>query len=155
MRVMKTAPQNSYMPNFILTKLVIRLAGFYDSWFPSCLIKFIRFWLITTFNLLTVKRTNGRLWLDSDASVVNMKSSIVWRKSIIRGRSGQIERMDQTIKEAIVKRYYYETSQQLKEHVQLFLTAYNFASWLTALSGLTLITNTSSKTGKMTKNVLR
>jgi hypothetical protein len=36
--------------------------------------------------------------------------------------------MDQTIKEAIVKRYYYETSQQLKEHVQLFLTAYNFAS---------------------------
>lgn len=41
--------------------------------------------------------------------------------------NGQVERMNRTIKEATVKRYYYETHQQLKEHLQLFLTAYDFA----------------------------
>jgi len=45
--------------------------------------------------------------------------------------------MNRTIKEATVKRYYYETHQQLKEHLQLFLTAYNFAKRLKSLKGLT------------------
>jgi transposase InsO family protein len=51
--------------------------------------------------------------------------------------NGQVERMNRTIKEATVKRYYYETHQQLKEHLQLFLTAYNFAKRLKSLKGLT------------------
>lgn len=51
--------------------------------------------------------------------------------------NGQVERMNRTIKEATVKRYYYETHQQLKEHLKLFLTAYNFARRLKTLSGLT------------------
>jgi hypothetical protein len=45
--------------------------------------------------------------------------------------------LTRTIKEATVKRYYYETHKQLKEHLQLFLTAYNFARRLKTLNGLT------------------
>jgi len=51
--------------------------------------------------------------------------------------NGQVERMNRTIKEATVKRYYYQTHQHLKEHLQLFLTAYNFAKRLKTLKGLT------------------
>ena len=51
--------------------------------------------------------------------------------------NGQVERMNRTIKEATVKRYYYETHEQLKEHLKLFLTAYNFARRLKMLNGLT------------------
>ena len=45
--------------------------------------------------------------------------------------------MNRTIKDATVKRYYYETHQQLKEHLKLFLTAYNFTRRLKTLNGLT------------------
>jgi len=51
--------------------------------------------------------------------------------------NGQVERINRTIQEATVKRYYYETHQQLKDHLQLFLTAYNFARRLKTLKGLT------------------
>ncbi len=51
--------------------------------------------------------------------------------------NGQVERMNRTIKEATVKRYYYETHQQLKEHLSQFLMAYNFARRLRTLKGLT------------------
>ena len=51
--------------------------------------------------------------------------------------NGQVERMNRTIKEATVKRYYYQTHDQLKEHLQIFLTAYNFAKRLKTLNGLT------------------
>ena len=66
-----------------------------------------------------------------------MESNVGWRKLIIRGRAGQVERMNRTIKEATVKRYYYETHQQLKEHLKLFLAAYNVAKRLKTLNGLT------------------
>jgi transposase InsO family protein len=51
--------------------------------------------------------------------------------------NGQVERMNRTIKDATVKRFYYETHKQLKTHLQLFLTAYNFAKRLKTLKGLT------------------
>jgi beta-phosphoglucomutase-like phosphatase (HAD superfamily) len=51
--------------------------------------------------------------------------------------NGQVERMNRTIKEATVKRYYYETHEQFKEHLKLFLAAYNFARRLKTLKGLT------------------
>ena len=38
--------------------------------------------------------------------------------------NGQVERMNGTLKEATVKRYYYETHEQLKEHLKLFLLAW-------------------------------
>jgi transposase InsO family protein len=51
--------------------------------------------------------------------------------------NGQVERMNRTIKEATVKRYYYETHQQLRAHLADFVTAYNFARRLKTLNGLT------------------
>lgn len=51
--------------------------------------------------------------------------------------NGQVERMNRTLKEATVKRYYYESHQQLKEHLYSFLNAYNFAKRLKTLHGLT------------------
>ena len=51
--------------------------------------------------------------------------------------NGQVERMNRTIKDATVKRYHYETHEQLREHLAQFLIAYNFAKRLKMLSGLT------------------
>ena len=51
--------------------------------------------------------------------------------------NGQVERMNRTRKEATVKKSYDQTHQHLKEHLQAFLMAYNFAKRLKTLSGLT------------------
>jgi transposase-like protein len=51
--------------------------------------------------------------------------------------NGQVERMNRTLKEATVRRYHYETHRQLREHLQAFLNAYNFAKRLKTLRGLT------------------
>lgn len=51
--------------------------------------------------------------------------------------NGQVERMNRTIKEATVKRYFYQSHGQLKAHLQTFLMAYNFARRLKTLKGLT------------------
>lgn len=51
--------------------------------------------------------------------------------------NGQVERMNRTIKEATVKRYFHETHDQLRSHLQDFVTACNFAKRLKALKGLT------------------
>src|ERR1700677_3546494 len=51
--------------------------------------------------------------------------------------NGQVERMNRTIKDATVKRYFYETHDQLRAHLQNFLDAYNFARRLKTLKGLT------------------
>jgi transposase InsO family protein len=51
--------------------------------------------------------------------------------------NGQVERMNRTLKDATVRRYYYDTHNQLRGHLGDFLTAYNFAQrpktlrWLT------------------------
>ena len=51
--------------------------------------------------------------------------------------NGQVERMNRTIKEATVKRYFYETHDQLRSHLVDFVTAYSFARRLKTLKGLT------------------
>ena len=51
--------------------------------------------------------------------------------------NGQVERMNRTMKEATVRRYYYDTHDQLRAHLQLFLDAYNCARRLKTLRGLT------------------
>ena len=51
--------------------------------------------------------------------------------------NGQVERMNRTIKEATVKRFYYETHDQLRGHLGDFINAYNFARRLKTLNGLT------------------
>lgn len=45
--------------------------------------------------------------------------------------------MNRTIKEATVKKYDYQTHDQLKSHLHSFLMAYNFARRLKTLKGLT------------------
>ncbi len=45
--------------------------------------------------------------------------------------------MNRTIKDATVRRYHYESHDQLKEHLDTFLLAYNFAKRLKTLKGLT------------------
>jgi len=51
--------------------------------------------------------------------------------------NGQVERMNRTIKEATVKRYYYDNHDQLRSHLSDFINAYNYAKRLKTLKGLT------------------
>jgi len=51
--------------------------------------------------------------------------------------NGQVERMNRTIKEATVRRFYYETHDSLRAHLATFLAAYNFGKRLKSLRGLT------------------
>jgi hypothetical protein len=51
--------------------------------------------------------------------------------------NGQVERMNRTLKEATVRRYHYDSHDQLRDHLAAFLAAYNFAKRLKTLRGLT------------------
>jgi transposase InsO family protein len=51
--------------------------------------------------------------------------------------NGQVERMNRTLKEATVHRYFYATADELDGHLQTFLAAYNLAKRLKTLKGLT------------------
>jgi len=51
--------------------------------------------------------------------------------------NGQVERMNRTIKDATVKRYHYDSHDQLKRHLDDFVSAYNFGRRLKRLRGLT------------------
>jgi transposase InsO family protein len=49
--------------------------------------------------------------------------------------NGQVERMNCSLKEATVRRYYYDSHDQLRQHLSAFLDAYNFAKRLKTLKG--------------------
>ena len=51
--------------------------------------------------------------------------------------NGQVERMNRTIKDATVRRFFYDAHESLRTHVGIFLDAYNFAKRLKSLRGLT------------------
>jgi transposase InsO family protein len=51
--------------------------------------------------------------------------------------NGQVERMNRTIKDATVKRFDYDSHDQLRQHLTDFVAAYNFARRLKTLRGLT------------------
>ena len=51
--------------------------------------------------------------------------------------NGQVERMNRTIKDATVKRYHYNNHEQLKQHLDDFINAYNYGRRLKTLKGLT------------------
>jgi IS30 family transposase len=48
--------------------------------------------------------------------------------------NGQVERMNRTLKEATVRRYYYDSHDHLRAHLAAFVDAYNFAKRLKALT---------------------
>jgi transposase InsO family protein len=52
--------------------------------------------------------------------------------------NGQVERMNRTIKDATVRRYHYQSHERLRQHLAMFLDAYNFAKCLKTLKGLTV-----------------
>lgn len=52
--------------------------------------------------------------------------------------NGQVERMNRTLKEATVRRYHYQSHDQLRQHLKNFLDAYHFAKRLKTLKGLTV-----------------
>ena len=62
-------------------------------------------------------------------------------KKTVRGtvfpNGGQVERRNRTIKEATVKRYFYEDHDQLRRHLDLCVDTYNHARRLKTLKGLT------------------
>ena len=51
--------------------------------------------------------------------------------------NGQLERMNRTIKDATVKRFHYDSRDQLRRTLQDFIHAYNFGRRLKILKGLT------------------
>ena len=51
--------------------------------------------------------------------------------------NGQVERMNRTLKEATVQRFFYQTHLHFRKHLQDFVNAYNFARRLKTLKGLT------------------
>jgi len=51
--------------------------------------------------------------------------------------NGQVGRMNRTIKDATVKRFYYESHDQLRQHLADFISAYGFGRRLEVLKGLT------------------
>jgi transposase InsO family protein len=72
--------------------------------------------------------------------------------------NGQVERMNRTVKEATVKRFHYETHEQLQNQLTDFVTAYNFARRLKTLKGLTpyeaICKAWTSQPGRFTVNPL-
>ena len=64
--------------------------------------------------------------------------------------NGQVERMNRTIKDATVKRDFYETHDQLRAHLQNFVDAYNFARRLKP-SKASLRTSSSAKPGPQSR----
>ena len=58
-------------------------------------------------------------------------------RGIVFPRDGQVERMNRTIKDATVKRYHYDSHDQLRTHLADFMAAYNYARRLKTLGGLT------------------
>jgi|TARA_R110002051_G_scaffold81056_2_gene145070 transposase len=51
--------------------------------------------------------------------------------------NGQVERMNRTIKDATVKRFHYDDHDQLRNHLNDFIAAYNFGKRLKTLKGMT------------------
>jgi hypothetical protein len=54
-----------------------------------------------------------------------------------RWTNGRVERMNRNIKDATVKRFYYETHDELRAHLADFVSAYYFAKCLKTLRGFT------------------
>jgi len=75
--------------------------------------------------------------MPSSSPAPNSTSSTGSPSRDTRGVNGQVERMNRTSKEATVKRFHYESHDQLRQHLADFIAAYNFARRLKILRGLT------------------
>ena len=82
---------------------------------------------------------NGELFRAHAFELARARNDIEHRTTMPKHpwTNGQVERMNRTLKEATVKRYYYDTHDQLRAHLADFATAYNFAKRLKTLKGPT------------------
>ena len=73
--------------------------------------------------------------------------------------SGQVERMDRSIKDATVKRSHYETHDKFRSHLADVVTAYNFARRLKTREGPTPYESIcklwTNEPGRFTQNPLK
>ncbi len=62
---------------------------------------------------------------------------VLWRAPVKDSMpdNGQVERINRTIKKATVKRFHYETNEQLRAYLAAFVSAYNFTRRLKTLKG--------------------
>jgi transposase InsO family protein len=65
--------------------------------------------------------------------------------------NGQVERMNRTIKEATVKRFHYESHEQLRVHLADIMAAYNFAPSAQRCSVASRLTNTSPRSRRQSR----
>ena len=111
--------------------------------------QFLRDLIVATpYRLHTVLTDNGIQFTHRNSDVFAMEHifSRVCREHGIEHRltkpnhpwtNGQVERMNRTIKDATVKRFHYDSHDQLRTHLADFLAAYNFARRLKTLGGFT------------------
>ena len=66
--------------------------------------------------------------------------------------NGQVERMNRTIKDATVRRFYYESHDQLRQHLADFVSAYNFGREARRHSKASPPTSSSAKPGLPSPN---
>ena len=71
-------------------------------------------------------------------------STIGWPNPKHPCTNGQVERMNRTIKEATVKRYHFDSHDQLRGHIGDIVSAYNFARRLKSLTSRRMITSAAS-----------
>ena len=111
--------------------------------------------------LITEAIANGELFRAHAFELACARNDIEHRTTKAKHpwTNGQVERMNRTIKDATVRRFYYESHDQLRRHLADFVSAYNFGRRLKTLKGLTpyefICKTWASKTQRFTLNPLQ
>ena len=111
--------------------------------------------------LITEAIANGELFRAHAFELACARNDIEHRTTKAKHpwTNGQVERMNRTIKDATVRRFYYESHDQLRRHLADFVSAYNFGRRLKTLKGLTpyefICKTWTSKTQRFTQNPLQ
>jgi hypothetical protein len=111
--------------------------------------------------LITEAIANGKLFRAHAFELACARNDIEHRTTKAKHpwTNGQVERMNRTIKDATVRRFYYESHDQLRRHLADFVSAYNFGRRLKTLKGLTpyefICKTWTSKTQRFTQNPLQ
>ena len=97
--------------------------------------------------LIKEAMANGELFWAHAFEFTCAKNDIDHRTTKVKHpwTNGQVERMNRTIKDATVKRFYYESHDQLRQHLADFISAYNSGRRLKTLKGLTPYESSSER----------
>jgi transposase-like protein len=127
---------------FVYVELLAKYGKMEAAQFLRNLIKIVPYKVHTVLTDNGIQFTNrkaDRWTLDHIFDRVCLENKIEHRLTKVNHpwTNGQVERMNRTIKEATVKKYYYQNHEQLRNHLHDFINAYNFAKRLKTLKGLT------------------